>query len=451
MLASSGACVTRADAGTQFSVLSYSCLDTFQVSDGAHLASRSESCPTFVEDAHYTATTQPQDGTVLAARSSSATAPTGLSNIGNTCFMNAIVQCCKQMFSRVPSDMLPQSDGCPLAPAFRQQSPTQADITKWPCWRFLPPGPQRDACQILEMCFDTKHPMHGSCESGDCFAALFQKLASFEITRELLCDGCSYANQDCQTQCFFRAEPRGNAEVSINTSLAVSHIDGFTCEACGSKQGKQQNSVSEVPQFFVVHFNKYADSLGPATHANVSVCGNVLQRVAAVQHIGHTPESGHYTSTVVSRDGVAYRCNDEAITSEPHLCEGPWQNCYLVFLQRDGSSDSHSAAASLEAAPAGRKTSEECCNDLHFAATDGDALSDGVDCANDAGDEARSEEDYCDDEDKDNQGGQDTENAENACGDSHPAETGPTMQATDCRVTSTRHDDWLHRGFPFFF
>ena len=43
---------------------------------------------------------------------------------------------------------------------------------------------------------------------------------------------------------------------------------------------------------------------------------------------------------------------------------------------------------------------------------------------------------------------------EGSQGDTHPTAGGVagepeyTVQATDCRVTSTRHDDWLHRG-PF--
>ena len=124
------------------------------------------------------------DGSHLAGVGSVSNAPPMLHNIGNTCFMNALLQCCRQVISRLPSHLLPKSQRCPSAVPLRQQTFTAEEIEQWVCWNCLPVGPQRDASHILEMCFDARGPMHSSCTAADCYGALFRSLTSFELVRE---------------------------------------------------------------------------------------------------------------------------------------------------------------------------------------------------------------------------------------------------------------------------
>ena len=46
-------------------------------------------------------------------------APRCLHNIGNTCFMNSLLQCCRQLLMRIPVHLLPESQQCPLARALQ--------------------------------------------------------------------------------------------------------------------------------------------------------------------------------------------------------------------------------------------------------------------------------------------------------------------------------------------
>ena len=119
-----------------------------------------------------------------------------------------------------------------------------------------------------------------------------QSLTFFEAKQELRCRGCSYNSQNSQKQCVLHVEPNGDAENSISTSFKASYVD-FNCEACSAKKATHHTRIAALPQFLIVHINKYADGLGVATPPCVSVAGRDMERIAVMHHQGHTPESGH--------------------------------------------------------------------------------------------------------------------------------------------------------------
>ena len=288
-----------------------------------------------------------------------------------------------------------------------------------------------------------------------------------------------------------------------------------------------------------MHINKYADHSGPMVAASVRVAGTEMERIAVTHHSGPTPESGHYSATVATPEGMTYYCNDREVSHRPNTYgDHSWCNGYLIFLRRTAGSDLHPAAANARQSadadlgsiipnddPTHGKTTTSC-SDVHPAAealldADKDADAHDLDEAveMDCGDDHPSPEPLRDDDDDT---GLDDNADTTSCSDAYPAakalpdvdkdadardlveavemdcgdlveavemdcgdadspvepllddddddDTGlddnaerdsdadgggdvdpaavPVMTATECRTTSTRHDDWLHRG-PF--
>ena len=233
--------------------------------------------------------------------------PRGIPNLGNTCFINAILQCCRQLLSRIPSHLLPHSQQCPLAAALQADFFDREAVRRWPCWMMLPIGPQRDACEVLEMCFDPNSVLHNSCARTACYGVLLQRLTSHQIDRHHHCNHCAYASEKLQSQCILRAESRVNAQNSILAPLHDTSIPDFRCQACGQIGALQQTTLGDLPPFLIVHVNKPGPVAGITAERTVHLSGTELHRFAVVHHTGESTTSGHYTSTV-STQTSAFHC-----------------------------------------------------------------------------------------------------------------------------------------------
>ena len=132
------------------------------------------------------------DGSHLAEATLLHATPKALHNIGSTCYMNALLQCCRQILARVPATCKPDSDTCPLSLPLRHQYFTSDEVRSWRCWQYLPLERQRDPVEVLNLCFNPQSQMHQSCNAESCYGALLQRLTSFRTETEFKCQGCEH-------------------------------------------------------------------------------------------------------------------------------------------------------------------------------------------------------------------------------------------------------------------
>ena len=167
-----------------------------------------------------------------------------------------------------------------------------------------------------------------------------------------------------------------------------------------------------------------------ATPQCVRVAGRDMERIAVMHHQGHTPESGHYTATVAPEEDLAYFCDDEEVAPRRQLS---WPNGYLIFLRKTSSSDTHPAAVKTD-------IEERCGGDAPPAPCNDSNASRMEEI-----DSSEAEAGSIDSEGSD-KGMDDQDTDANSRDDTQHAAVEYQVQATECRTTSSRHDDWLHRG-----
>jgi len=220
--------ITRAATAVDTTVVSYECVKA--PGDGTHFARpHPRAARACAPDDINSSSGQPGDAPQLASVRGGPHKPASLSNIGNTCFMNALVQCCRQVVLRIPLELRPRSKQCPLASMLEPQAGVPGGVEHWPCWKWLPTGSQRDASHVLEMCLDSTAPLHGACEHAECYGRLLQELTSFELVRETLCANCPYTHEESQRHCILRVEPEGTIQASIDKALR-SRCAGVPCQ-----------------------------------------------------------------------------------------------------------------------------------------------------------------------------------------------------------------------------
>ena len=401
--------------------------------------------------------------------------PLGISNIGNTCYVNAVLQCLRQILARIPVYEWPKRDTCPLALPLRQTKATWQQINTWSMWQFFDQGEQDDADRALRILLDTDEGgMHCTCCSDACYGALLKRYMSFKQKLEKRCTHCRIDPiVETSAEVVFMV-PASN---TLNEAMAKAMRclePSVECNVCGQGRLVEQTSLTAISEFLVVVVTKEQNESGCWMDNVARVYSHEMQRIAGIRHITRSENGGHYTATICTPDRRTIVCDDETILQKANDIEDDaWSDMYVMFLQKakDIEDDDAKAGQQIDdyedledmtidecdkqvdlAFPqkfenvanefcspdekdsdaddgnAGQEITEDMTND-ECDERDADAIDDAVDVAtNDAMDEAvRNHE--CDANDD-------------------VTVRNDDMEVSECRITASRHDDWLHRG-PF--
>ncbi|KAG8960381.1 hypothetical protein FRC03_006578 [Tulasnella sp. 419] len=303
----------------------------------------------------------------------------GLSNLGNTCFLNSVLQC---LFHTPPLlHMLIQHKECntPIfcmsctlrnlgGMIFRSSpqyaiSPFQIVKSMHHFAKDLRRGRQEDAHEFLRYTIDA---LQKSCLVG-LPKKLNPKIAETtwvhqifggKLRSRVTCKKCQYNSDTFDSYLDLSLELLGSKTVEqALASFVKPEILGeehkYKCEKCKVPVVAVKHfTIHETPKILTIHlkrftmsgrkisrFIEYPEHLDLSPYVSDGQFGHKYSLYGIISHSGGGPHSGHYIAHVKTSSGKWFEMNDDMTSSvgnKPPLDES---SAYVLFYTRDGASD----------------------------------------------------------------------------------------------------------------
>lgn len=272
---------------------------------------------------------------------------TPLGNYGNTCFLNAIIQCLRTVCNRL-GVVVPGDGGCPLSQLLAVPDGGQDAFRKvvlaHPLWRELAFGEQHDAHEAIRLLLDGEHAMHSGCASQSCFARTLTQLFAVDFQSFL---ACTEAN--CSWHTHPPADPGTDVSMAIRPGLLQTllsdfempeHLtaeDDYACQQCAGLVQKTLH-VQPLGRALLLHLKRFEYNQAGRKRNDVVTFPRTLafgsaryEFAALVEHRGKTLGGGHYVAYVES--SRLFCCND-AVIAEIAWQEVEKRQAYLLAYIR---------------------------------------------------------------------------------------------------------------------
>lgn len=302
----------------------------------------------------------------------------GLSNLGNTCFLNSVLQCLiytAPLSNSLLSDGQDHARQCRMSGGFclycemhrlahkclspgvgRVVTPSQIVSRLRSIGKQFRMGRQEDAHEFLRLVIDAlQKACLGGREERDVPAeqrtsTLIHRIFGGRLESLVTCLSCKHESRTVEAFLDLSLEVRQAASIwaALDQFTAVERLSQATanryrCEACGQLvAATKQFRLLDLPNILTIHLKRFQMTpYGEPSKVGREVSFTPVLRhsnclydlYAVLVHEGQTCHSGHYHCFVRASNGSWYSMNDESV-HQVGLATVLKQKAYLLFYQR---------------------------------------------------------------------------------------------------------------------